>query len=67
MLSAQGQSFSWFEPRAGEIWPGGLTDSVLFGLMGRAAESGFDPYLLPQPEGLPMAGWRVDLLFRRPG
>jgi len=35
--------------------------------MGRAAESGFDPYLLPHPDDLPMAGWRVDLLFRRPG
>jgi hypothetical protein len=67
MLSAQGQAFPSFEPRAGEIWPGGLTDSVLFGLMGRAAESGFDPFLLPQPDDLPMAGWRVDLLFRRPG
>jgi len=66
MLAAEGQSFPLFEPRADEVWPGGLSDAVLFGLMGRAGESGFDPYLLPQPNDLPMAGWRVDLLFRRP-
>jgi SAM-dependent methyltransferase len=53
--------------RTGEVWPGGLTDSVLFGLMGRATESRFEAYLLPQPPQLPMAERRVDLLFERPG
>jgi hypothetical protein len=61
-----GQTFAPLDIRAGEVWPGGLTDAVIFGLMGRAAESGFDAYLLPQPDNLPMASLRVDLLFRRP-
>jgi hypothetical protein len=62
-----GQTFPTLEVRDGEVWPGGLTDGVLFGLMARATESGFDAYLLPQPPDLPMAERRVDLLFERPG
>jgi cyclopropane fatty-acyl-phospholipid synthase-like methyltransferase len=55
------------EVRDGESWPGGLTDAVIFGLMGRATEAGFDAYLVPQPPELPMANRRVDMLFSRPG
>jgi cyclopropane fatty-acyl-phospholipid synthase-like methyltransferase len=62
-----GQSSPPLEARAGEVWPGGLTDGVLFGLMAFATESGFDAYLLPQPPELPMAERRIDLLFERPG
>ncbi len=62
-----GESSPALEVRDGEVWPGGLTDGVLFGLMARATESGFDAYLLPQPPDLPMAERRVDLLFERPG
>jgi len=67
MLCAQGQALPQTDIRDGEIWPGGLSDGVLFGLMARATESGFDAYLLPQPPDLPMAERRVDLLFSRPG
>lgn len=67
MLTADGQTFPSLEVRSGEIWPGGLTDAVLFGLLGRACESGFDAYLVPQPPGLPWPERRVDLLFERPG
>ena len=41
--------------------------AVIFGLLDRATEAGFDAYLLPQADSLPMARRRVDLLFRRPG
>jgi hypothetical protein len=67
MLAAEGQRFAPLEIRGDEVWPGGLTDAVIFGLLGRATEAGFDAYLLPQPDSLPMARRRVDLLFRRPG
>lgn len=67
MLAAEGQSFPAVEIRDGETWPGGLTDGVIFGLMARATEAGFDAYLLPQPRALPFARRRVDLLFGRPG
>lgn len=55
-----------------EVWrpfrayPGRIDDGVIFGLMMRAAQAGFHPFLLPQPPQLPMADRRVDLLFRRP-
>jgi hypothetical protein len=58
---------SWVDSAGSEAWPGDLTDAVLFGLMARGTEAGFDAYLLPQPPELPMADRRVDLLFERPG
>jgi SAM-dependent methyltransferase len=64
--ATQGGSFPALERRIDPKWPGGLTDGVIFGLMARATESGFDAYLLPQPSDLPMAERRVDLLFERP-
>jgi SAM-dependent methyltransferase len=64
--AAEGKTLPALDIRDGEIWPGGLSDAVIFGLMSRATESGFDAFLLPQPAELPMSGWRVDLLFQRP-
>jgi hypothetical protein len=35
-------------------------------MLGRARAAGFDAYVLAQPEALPMANRREDLLIRRP-
>jgi hypothetical protein len=45
---------------------GKIDDSVLIGLVLRARAAGCDAYLLPQPEELPMANRREDLLIRKP-
>jgi hypothetical protein len=45
---------------------GKIDDSVLLGLILRARTAGFDAYLLPQPDDLPMANRREDLLIRKP-
>jgi hypothetical protein len=46
--------------------PGKIDDSVLVGLVLRARITGFDAYLLPQPDDLPMANRREDLFIKRP-
>jgi hypothetical protein len=46
--------------------PGKLDDGVLFGLLLRSRMAGFDSYLLPQGETLPMYNRREDLLITRP-
>jgi hypothetical protein len=43
-----------------------IDDAVIFGLMMRARQAGFDSYLLPQAHDLPMANRREDLLIQRP-
>jgi len=43
-----------------------LDDSVIFGLMMRARQAGFDSYLLPQADDLPMANRREDLFIQKP-
>lgn len=43
-----------------------IDDAVIFGLMMRARQAGFDSYLLPQAEDLPMANRREDMLLQRP-
>jgi hypothetical protein len=43
-----------------------IDDAVLFALMLRARYAGFDSYLLPQAENLPLANRREDLLLHRP-
>jgi SAM-dependent methyltransferase len=48
------------------IEPGKLDDSVILALLGRARSQGFDAYVLPQPQDLPLATRREDLLARRP-
>jgi hypothetical protein len=45
---------------------GQIDDAVLMGLLLRCRSAGFDSYLLPQPEGLPMANRREDLLVLKP-
>ena len=45
---------------------GKIDDSVLLGLLLRARTAGFDAYLIPQPDDLPMANRREDLLIRKP-
>jgi hypothetical protein len=46
--------------------PGSMDDAVVLGLVARARAQGFDAYILPQPDSLPMANRREDLLFVRP-
>lgn len=46
--------------------PGKIDDSVLFSLLLRARNAGFDAYLLPQPPELPMANRREDILIIKP-
>jgi SAM-dependent methyltransferase len=43
-----------------------IDDAVLLGMTMRAQAAGFDAYLMPQGEGLPMANRRDDILFSRP-
>ncbi len=43
-----------------------IDDAVIFGLMQRSRNAGFDSYLLPQSDNLPMANRREDLLIQRP-
>ena len=46
--------------------PGAIDDAALVALVSRARATGFDAYLLPQRDGLPMANRREDLLVVRP-
>lgn len=43
-----------------------IDDSVIVALLTRARLQGFDSYLLPQGEDLPMANRREDILIRKP-
>jgi hypothetical protein len=43
-----------------------VDDAVLLGVVARARSQGFDAYLLPQSDDLPMANRREDLLIKRP-
>jgi cyclopropane fatty-acyl-phospholipid synthase-like methyltransferase len=45
---------------------GKIDDAVLLGLLARARGQGFDSYLLPQPDDLPFANRREDVLITRP-
>ena len=46
--------------------PGEIDDAVLFSIAMRSRQAGFDAYLLPQSDKLPMANRREDILIRRP-
>jgi hypothetical protein len=48
------------------VEPGRIDDSVVVALLLRARSAGFDAYVLPQADDLPMANRREDLLIRRP-
>jgi cyclopropane fatty-acyl-phospholipid synthase-like methyltransferase len=43
-----------------------IDDSVVLALLMRARSQGFDAYLIPQREDLPMANRREDILIKRP-
>lgn len=43
-----------------------IDDSVILAVLSRARNQGFDAYVLPQQQNLPMANRREDLLIRRP-
>jgi hypothetical protein len=43
-----------------------IDDAVIFSLLMRARQQGFDAYVLPQRDDLPMANRREDILIRRP-
>mgnify|MGYP001056356127 CR=1 FL=1 len=43
-----------------------IDDGVIFGILQRYRNFGFDTYLLPQDKGLPMANRREDVLVRKP-
>ena len=49
-----------------KIEPGQMDDAVLLSLMLRARQAGFDAYILPQSNNLPMANRREDILIKRP-
>lgn len=49
-----------------QIEGGAIDDGVLMGLLVRCRAFGFDAYLLPQSQNLPMANRREDLLILKP-
>jgi len=49
-----------------QLDPGAIDDAALLGLVARARSMGFEAYLLPQQDDLPMANRREDLLVARP-
>ncbi|CAE6849193.1 class I SAM-dependent methyltransferase [Paraburkholderia nemoris] len=46
--------------------PGNIDDSVVLAVVARARASGFDAYVVPQADDLPMANRREDILIVRP-
>jgi cyclopropane fatty-acyl-phospholipid synthase-like methyltransferase len=54
------------DPDLEGIEEGRIDDRLLLGLVESARERGFDAYLVPQPESLPMANRREDLLVYKP-
>jgi hypothetical protein len=49
-----------------QVESGQIDDTVIFSLLMRARQQGFEAYVLPQSEDLPMANRREDILIRRP-
>jgi len=49
-----------------QIEPDTIDDSVIMALITRARLAGFDAYVVPQADGLPMANRREDILIIRP-
>ena len=48
------------------IEAGQIDDAVTLALLARCRNSGFDAYLLPQTDDLPMANRREDILIKKP-
>lgn len=46
--------------------PGNIDDSVVLAVVARARAAGFDAYVMPQADDLPMANRREDILIVRP-
>lgn len=46
--------------------PGNIDDSIVLAVVARARASGFDAYVVPQADDLPMANRREDILIVRP-
>ncbi len=46
--------------------PGQIDDAVVLGVLARARAAGFQAFVVPQGEALPMANRREDILIRRP-
>jgi Methyltransferase domain len=49
-----------------EVEPGKIDDDVVLSIVRRARADGFDAYVLPQGDDLPMANRREDILIARP-
>jgi hypothetical protein len=43
-----------------------IDDGVVFGILQRYRNFGFDTYLLPQNDNLPIANRREDILIKKP-
>jgi SAM-dependent methyltransferase len=54
------------DPAVEEIEQGRIDDSLLLGLIRRTRAAGYDAYLLPQPDSLPLANRREDIVIYRP-
>jgi hypothetical protein len=52
--------------RFNAVEPGLSDDAVVLGLLARARASGCEAYVVPQPDDLPMANRREDVLIRKP-
>lgn len=46
--------------------PDQIDDSVVMAVLQRARQTGYDAYVVPQPDALPMANRREDILITRP-
>jgi hypothetical protein len=49
-----------------KLEPNQIDDSVILSIVMRARSQGFDAYIVPQNENLPMANRREDILITRP-
>ena len=54
------------EVRFAQLEAAQIDDGVIFSILHRYREFGFDTYLLPQADKLPMANRREDILIRKP-
>lgn len=54
------------EPGFNRPSEGEMDDAVLLGLVARARAAGVDAWVVPQPDALPMANRREDILLRKP-
>jgi 2-polyprenyl-3-methyl-5-hydroxy-6-metoxy-1,4-benzoquinol methylase len=54
------------DPKFNQIPAGEIDDGVVLGLLARLRGGGYDAYIVPQGEALPMANRREDILVLRP-